>query len=187
MADPGAGSGPRTGGENAPEDFEALAMPLLPSVTNFARWLTRDRDEAEELVQETYAKALRGYASFRPGTNFRAWLFRILKNAFLTSRTGLRERATVPLEADDGGPAAPATSETPESILVARASRELVRGAIEALPPAFREAVLLRDVEGLTYQEIAEALSIPVGTVMSRLARGRQAIREAIAKGSGGR
>jgi RNA polymerase sigma-70 factor (ECF subfamily) len=155
--------------------FEELAMPLFPSLYNFAHWLTRDRDEAEDLVQETYAKALRGFASFQPETSFKSWIFRILKNTFLTSRAGLRAHATVPLPEEDdvedhGG-------ETPETILIAHASRELVREAIEALAPVFRDAVLLRDVEGLSYQEISGALSIPLGTVMSRLARGRRDIR----------
>ena len=170
-----------------PAGFEELAMPLLSSLHNFARWLTRDRDDAEDLVQETFTKALRGFDSFQPGTNFRSWIFRILKNTFLTSRAGLKAHPTVPLgeDADSGGP--PATTDTPETILLASAGRELVRGAIESLPRVFQEAVLLRDVEGLTYLEIAEALSIPVGTVMSRLARGRREIRAHIERRLGGK
>src|SRR3989441_3365877 len=82
--------------------FEELAMPLFDQLYNFAQWLTQDRTEAEDLVQETYVKALRGLSSFQPGTNFRAWMYRILRNAFLTSRTGLKASATVPLGADDG-------------------------------------------------------------------------------------
>jgi len=157
--------------------FEELALPLLGSLYNFAHWLTRDRAEAEDVVQETFAKALRGFTSFQGGTNFRAWIFRILKNTFLTSRTGLAAHALVPLEGEEGDAVVGATEETPESILVARSSLELVRSAIEALPPPFQEVVLLRDVEGLSYREIAAALTIPVGTVMSRLARGRSEIR----------
>src|SRR6266851_3125558 len=82
--------------------FEELAMPLFDQLYNFARWLTQDTAEAEDLVQETYVKALRGFSSYQLGTNFRAWMYRILRNAFLTSRTGLKASATVPLDADDG-------------------------------------------------------------------------------------
>src|ERR1700687_758741 len=81
--------------------FEELAMPLFDSLYNFAHWLTQNRDEAEDLVQETYAKALKGFSSFQPGTNFRAWIYRILRNTFLTSRTGLKSH--VSLDADGAG------------------------------------------------------------------------------------
>ncbi len=93
-----------SGQDPQPDSFEALAMPLFDQLYNFAQWLTRDRDEAEDLVQETYAKALRGFSSFRLGTNFRAWMYRILRNAFLTSRTGLKVTVTVALDADEDGP-----------------------------------------------------------------------------------
>jgi RNA polymerase sigma-70 factor (ECF subfamily) len=173
--------------DQEPHGFEELAMPLFASLYNFAHWLTHDRTEAEDLVQETFAKALRGFPSFQPQTNFRAWMFRILKNTFLTSRAGLRAHPTVSLAPDDEGDVDAVATDTPESILIGRASRELVRGAIEALSPPFREAVILRDVEGLTYLEIAEALAIPIGTVMSRLARGRRDIRKQIEKKLGGK
>ncbi len=162
-------------------------MPLFGSLYNFAHWLTRNRDEAEDLVQETFAKALRGFPSFQPETNFKSWIFRILKNTFLTSRAGLRAHPMVPLASDGDEDAYADATETPESILIGRVSRELVRDAMQALSPSFREAVILRDVEGLTYQEIAEALAIPVGTVMSRLARGRRDIRRQVEQKLGGR
>lgn len=161
-------------------------MPLFASLYNFAQWLTRNRDDAEDLVQETFAKALRGFPSFQPGTNFKSWIFRILKNTFLTSRAGLRAHPMVPLSEDDEGNAG-AEPETPETILIANVSRELVRGAIEALARPFQETVILRDVEGLTYQEIADSLSIPIGTVMSRLARGRRDIRRHVERRLGGK
>ena len=156
-------------------------MPLFDSLYNFAHWLTQDREEAEDLVQETYLKALKGFPSFQLGTNFRAWMYRILRNTFLTSRTGLRERNTVALEPEaeellPGGP------ETPESILIDRVSEELMQNAIEQLPVIYREVILLCEVEEMSYQEIAETLSIPIGTVMSRLARARKAMREALQK-----
>src|SRR5712672_4463713 len=80
--------------------FERLAMPHFERLYNFACWLTHDRDEAEDLVQETYVKALKGFSSFQPGTNFRAWIYKILRNSFLTSRTGLKAAGTEPLEVD---------------------------------------------------------------------------------------
>src|SRR6201984_3916352 len=86
------------------ESFEQLAMPLFERLYNFARWLTQNREEAEDLVQETYAKALKGFSSFKIGTNFRAWMYRILRNTFLTSRTGLKVTMTGPLDKDEDGP-----------------------------------------------------------------------------------
>lgn len=158
----------------SPELFEELAMPLFDSLYNFARWLAADRDEAEDLVQETYAKALRGFASFEQGTNFRAWMFRILRNTFLTSRTGLK--ATVPLE-DDESSVTPAVENTPESILLENLDQQALRDAIAELPVAYREVLLLCDVEEMSYREIAEALSVPIGTVMSRISRARGSLR----------
>jgi len=157
--------------------FEELAMPLFDQLYNFARWLAQDRTEAEDLVQETYAKALKGFSSFQPGTNFRAWIYRILRNTFLTSRTGLKAAAAVPIDADDS-PELPAGPETPESILIEHSQHQLLQAAIESLPVHFREVLLLCEVEEMSYQEIAEALSVPIGTVMSRLSRARKALRE---------
>ena len=157
--------------------FEELAMPLFDQLYNFARWLTHDPTEAEDLVQETYAKALRGFPSFQPGTNFRAWIYRILRNTFLTSRTGLKATAMVPLDAEDadelpGGP------ETPETVFISNSEQQLLQEALEALPVHFREILLLCEAEEMSYQEISETLSIPIGTVMSRLSRARKALRE---------
>jgi RNA polymerase sigma-70 factor (ECF subfamily) len=163
------------------ESFEGLAMPLFDSVFNFARWLTQNREEAEDLVQETYVKALRGFGSFQPGTNFRAWIFRILRNTFLTSRTGLKATMTVPLEEEQEA-TLPGPPDTPETLLLASADQEMVREALEELPVIFREVLLLGDVEEMSYQEISEAVGIPMGTVMSRLARARRALREAVQK-----
>jgi RNA polymerase sigma-70 factor, ECF subfamily len=161
--------------------FEELAMPLFDSLYNFAHWLTQNREEAEDLVQETYAKALRGFGSFQPGTNFRAWIFRILRNTFLTSRTGLAATRTVPLETEDDQEQSVAVSrETPESILLEQASHERVQVALEAVPVIYREVLLLCDVEEMSYQEIAETLGVPIGTVMSRLYRARKALRMAL-------
>lgn len=158
-------------------------MPLFAQLYNFARWLTQDAAAAEDLVQETYLKALKGFSSYRQGTNFRAWMYRILRNTFLTTQAGLR--ATVSLDSQDDAPPEPAIGETPESLLLARASQETIQKALEALPVHFREIVLLCDLEEMSYREIAETLAIPIGTVMSRLARARKAMRAWLAAPTG--
>jgi RNA polymerase sigma-70 factor (ECF subfamily) len=163
--------------------FEELAMPLFDSLYNFAHWLTQNREGAEDLVQETYTKALKGFGSFQQGTNFRAWIFRILRNTFLTSRTGLAVARTVPLETEDDQEQTVAVSrETPESILLKQADQQRVQAALEQVPVIFREVLLLSDVEEMSYQEIAGTLAVPIGTVMSRLYRARKALRSALEK-----
>jgi len=155
--------------------FEDLALPLFDQLYNFAHWLTQDTHEAEDLVQDTYTKALRGFSSFEPGTNFRAWMYRILRNSFLNTRAGLK--TTVPFDEDEHEKAVTDPS-TPESVLLVQADRETVQQALTELPVHFREVLLLCEVEEMSYQEIAETLSIPQGTVMSRLFRARKALRE---------
>jgi RNA polymerase sigma-70 factor (ECF subfamily) len=167
-------------------EFEKLALPLLDPLFNFARWLSGDPDEAQDLVQETFVKALKGFGSFQEGTNFRAWIFRILRNAFLTSRTGLERRNTVQ-EDEKGIDEIVVCPETPETALLRRADTELVRKAIAQLAPAFQEVLLLADVEEMKYQEVADVLGIPIGTVMSRLARARKQVREFILRSAGGK
>ena len=155
--------------------FEDLAMPLFDQLYNFARWLTQDTAEAEDLVQETYTKALRGFSSFQLGTNFRAWMYRILRNSFLSSRTGLKTMIAIDEETDEK--LLPAEHSTPESILIERTNRDMVQQAMVDLPVPFREILLLCEVEEMSYQEISETLAIPLGTVMSRLSRARKALR----------
>src|SRR5258708_16017667 len=111
--------------------FEELAMPLFGQLYNFAHWLTQNPSEAEDLVQETYVKALKGFSSFQPDTNFRAWIYRILRNTFLTSRTGLRATSTVSLDQqEEEGLEIPASTGTPESIFIERADEQLLQSAI---------------------------------------------------------
>jgi RNA polymerase sigma-70 factor (ECF subfamily) len=165
--------------------FEELAMPLFDSLYNFARWLAQNSHDAEDLVQETYLKALRSFASFRYGTNFRAWMFQILRNTFLSSRTRLDRRMTVAMDSEEGEPELVANTKTPETILMIRSNSHLVQCAIEDLPVHYRETLLLCEVEEMSYQEIAEVLSIPIGTVMSRLARARKAVRESLLSAPG--
>jgi len=156
------------------DTFSELALPLLGSLYNFAHWLSRDPTEAEDLVQEAYVKALKGFASFQLGTNFRAWMFRILRNTFLTSRSGLRSMVSI-----DDEPDIPEEG-TPETHFLNRANGEALQHAIAELPLPFREVLLLSDVENMSYKEIGEALAIPVGTVTSRLMRARRRVRAAL-------
>jgi RNA polymerase sigma-70 factor, ECF subfamily len=158
--------------------FADLAMPLFDQLYNFARWLTQDTEEAEDLVQETYTKALRGFSSFQAGTNFRAWMYRILRNSFLSSRTGLKVTVAIDEGADESF--LPSERNTPESILIEQATRDAVQRALADLPVPFREILLLGEVEEMSYQEIAETLAIPMGTVMSRLFRAKRALRDVL-------
>ena len=164
--------------------FEELAMPLFDQLYNFARWLTQDTAEAEDLVQETFTKALRGFSSFQEGTNFRAWIYRILRNSFLSSRTGLK--TMIPLDAEEDESLLPAESTTPESVLIEKTDRETVQQALTDLPVPFREILLLCEVEEMSYQDIAETLAIPMGTVMSRLFRARKALRNLLRQAASG-
>src|SRR5204862_1671915 len=127
-------------------------MPLLAPLYNFAHWLADNREEAEDLVQETYVKALKGFASFAPGTNFRAWMYRILRNTFLTSRSGLKVQISIDDEPERFEQLPVETN--PESLLLARRDVERLRGAIESLPLPFREVLLLVDVEEMSYRDV---------------------------------
>jgi RNA polymerase sigma-70 factor (ECF subfamily) len=172
-----APSGPQT------PAFEDLAMPLVPSLYNLAFWLSRNSADAEDLVQETILKALRGFGAFEPGSNFKAWIFRILRNTYLTSVTGLASSRTVALEAElvDGGdagyPEAAIDRQTPELNLLVLSDSAALHAAMEKLPAPLLEVILLCDVEEMKYKEIATILDIPIGTVMSRIARGRATLR----------
>jgi RNA polymerase sigma factor (sigma-70 family) len=178
------GGGPASlQGDQAVAEFEALAMPIANSAYNLARWLARNDHDAEDLVQETYLKAFRSFASFQPGTNFRAWIFRILRNTFLSSCPVRGRQLMVELEWDEQVFPDFASCTTPESLFIDSSSLAAIRDAIQQLPAIYREVILLCDVEDAAYKEIAEVLSIPVGTVMSRLARARKMIRDALRAG----
>jgi len=162
--------------------FEADALASLDSLYRTALRLTHRPADAEDLVQETFLKAFRSADQFTPGTNLRAWLFTILHNtARNRARDDAREHVDVDSEAVEraagGGDAvgiSAAIAETPESLLLRDTLTPDLQAALDALPPPFREAVWLRDVEEFSYAEIAQMLSIPVGTVMSRISRGRR-------------
>jgi len=154
--------------------FEELAMPHFARLFNFACWLTAEKAAAEDLVQETYMKALRGFSGFQQGTNFRAWIYRILRNTFLTSQAGLKNSTSID---DDEIAFEPSTDVTPEAILIAQVEQETIRRALEQLPLNFREVILLCDLEEMSYQEISQTIGVPIGTVMSRIARARKSLR----------
>ena len=166
----------------AAAQFEPGALASLDSLYRTARRLTKTPADAEDLVQETYLKAFRAADRFQPGTNLKAWLFTILHN---TARNRVRDRAREAVTFDSeaveraadtsaGGRGGSAPVETPETALLRDALDPDLRAAVEGLPETFRQAVWLRDVEEFTYAEIAEMLAIPVGTVMSRISRGRR-------------
>jgi len=176
-----SGAAPTRASESPQPAFQDQALPLLPALYNTARWLTREPTEAEDLVQETIVKALAGFAAFEPGTNFKAWIFRILRNTYLTSRTGLAARRTVALEDEieaTGTPAAAMDLATPEVEMLRLSDRAALQHAMEQLSPPLLEVVLLCDVEEMKYREIAQVLEVPIGTVMSRIARARAALRQ---------
>jgi RNA polymerase sigma-70 factor (ECF subfamily) len=166
------------------ENFEADALSHLDSLYGAGLRLTRNADEAQDLVQETYLKAFRSAHRFEAGTNLKAWLFTILHN---TWRNTVRDRGRNPVDVDsemveravDTGP----RSESPEQLLVRQSLDKGLRDALDALPLAFREAVWLRDVEEFSYAEIARMLEIPIGTVMSRISRGRRLLHERLTAG----
>jgi RNA polymerase sigma-70 factor (ECF subfamily) len=168
--------------DSAPESdpFAAEALALLDALYGTALRLTRDADRAQDLVQDTYLKAFRARARFTEGTNLKAWLFTILHN---TWRNRQRDRARTRIDFDSEAVEAAAETvsdvrasavESPEALLLRAGLDVELRAALDRLPPAFREAVWLRDVEELSYQEVAQVLAIPVGTVMSRISRGRR-------------
>ena len=131
-----------------PEFFEQMAMPLFDQIYNLAYWLCGNRTDAEDLVQETYAKALKGFRSFEQGTNLRAWMIRILRNTFLTSRSGLAAQKTSPLEDDDVQDYdSHGHSINPELLVLRMETRQTVVDALAALPVVHREIILLCEVE----------------------------------------
>jgi RNA polymerase sigma-70 factor (ECF subfamily) len=163
--------------------FEQLAMPLFDQLYNHACWLTGDRADGEDLVQETFAKALGGFSSFEQGTNLRAWMFRILRNSFLNSRAGLAAQKTGYLEDEDIRAEEAASDDvTPEVLLLRSENREVIYAALESLAVAQREMILMCDIEEMSYREIAQVLDVPIGTVMSRLSRARRSLRVRLAE-----
>jgi RNA polymerase sigma-70 factor, ECF subfamily len=169
--------------------FAEQAMPLMDSLYSGALRMTRNPADAEDLVQETYLRAYRGFGGFTEGTNLKAWLYRILTNTYINIYRA-KQRRPDESELDEvedlylyrrlGGLEAAALGRSAEDELMDTFSEAEVKAAIEDLPENFRMAVLLADVEGFSYKEIADILDIPIGTVMSRLHRGRKALQKAL-------
>jgi RNA polymerase sigma-70 factor (ECF subfamily) len=169
------------------ERFERDVLPLLPSLYGAALRMTRNPSDAEDLVQETVLRAYRGFAGFEEGTNLKAWLYRILTNAFIsTYRKKQREPQMVegPDDLDEwylfDRLGARHVEGSAEQEVLDRLPDTAVKAALESLPENFRVPVLLADVEGFSYKEIAEIMETPIGTVMSRLHRGRKALEKAL-------
>jgi RNA polymerase sigma-70 factor, ECF subfamily len=170
-----------------PARFEEDVVPLLPQLYSAALRLTRNPSDAEDLVQETLLRGFRGYAGFKAGTNLRAWMYRILTNTFINR---YRQQSRQPTEVELGdledmylyrrlGEGTGAARSAEEEALE-RFVDDDVKAAVESLPEAFRIPVLLADVEGFSYKEIAKIMGVPIGTVMSRLHRGRKALEKAL-------
>jgi RNA polymerase sigma-70 factor (ECF subfamily) len=169
--------------------FAELAMEHMPSLYSAALRMTRNPSDAEDLVQETYLKAYRAFESFQEGTNLKAWLYKILTNTFINAYRA-RKRRPEQADVDDvedlylfrrlGGLEASTAGRSAEDQVMDLFTDTEVKEALESLPESFRMAVLLADVEGFSYKEIAEIMDVPIGTVMSRLHRGRKALQRAL-------
>lgn len=172
-------------GDSGTDEFERVALVHLDALYDVALRLARNRAEAEDIVQEAFLRAFRSFDRFNPGTNCRAWLFTILRNVFLNR---VRSRGREVLEGEMGGfdqvaaaVATPGELSPEEQFLQTMLHGDIDR-ALGTLPLTFREAVVLVDIEGLTYREVADVLGCPIGTVMSRLSRGRALLRRALGR-----
>lgn len=166
------------------QKFERLVLCHMDSAFNLARWFTRNQDDAKDLAQEALMRAFKAFDRFE-GEDGRVWLLTILRNLYYSSAVRKPQEQTA---FDEQVHSSPEGSADPESLLLKSATTQAVRAGIEELPPEFREPLVLRELEGLSYKEIAAVLEIPMGTVMSRLARARDYLRErltAMARNSG--
>ena len=166
-----------TGTDDAQASFHTQIMPLLDSAYSFARFLSRDADAAQDIVQDAFLRAYRGFSGCRGG-NPRAWLFTIVRNCYLASLQNRRRTSRLSGEAPDEEISdafdVPSQEDTPEQALLRRSESEAVQLAIATLPRRLREIIILREIEELSYSQIAEVTSLPIGTVMSRLSRARR-------------
>ena len=158
-----------------PRLFEETVLPHLDAAFNYARWLTRNDTDAEDVVQDACVRAIRYFSSLRDD-DARAWLFTIVRNAWY-SRVSRKANVAEGTRLNDGQGERPDNALDPEERLLQQHTIALVRAALEQLPVDFREVIVLREIEGLSYKEIAEVAGVPVGTVMSRLARARERLQ----------
>lgn len=163
-----------------PARFDAILLPHIDAAHNLARWLLGNRQDAEDTVQESYLRALTYFDSFH-GEDGRAWLLAIVRNTCFEWMHKNRRRVELPVEhlerVRDNGP-------SPETLQLRKADRATVQRSLEALPAEYREALVLREMEGMSYKQIAQITSVPIGTVMSRLARARRRLGEALTTAS---
>ncbi len=159
-------------GKGRHELFETTVLPYLNSAYNLARWLTHNEQDAQDIVQEAFLRALRSFDTFTVGRDARAWLLAIVRNCCRTSYRKIRSQEKT-VEWDVDSQSAVATWSDPEAVLIKNANSELIRQAMEELPFEYREILILRELEELSYKEIAHIVEIPLGTVMSRLSRAR--------------
>jgi RNA polymerase sigma-70 factor (ECF subfamily) len=156
--------------------FEGIILPHLAAAYNLARWLTRRDQDAEDVVQEACLRAYQFFGGFHGGDG-RTWLLTIVKNTCYTwLKKNRRPGPTTPFDEEKHGPAPAA--DAPESLLFREDDRQLLRDTLGKLPAEYREVIVLRDLEGMSYKEIAQVAGVPLGTVMSRLARGRERLRQ---------
>ena len=161
------------------EQFEASVLPHLAAAYNLARWLTRNDHDAEDVVQESFLRAYKFFGGFR-GADGRAWLLTIVRNTCFTWFQQNRPRELI-ASIDDEGSNIQSDAPNPEAELISSADRELIEKAVEELPVEFREVLVLREMEDMSYREIADITDLPLGTVMSRLARARKRLQQSIA------
>ena len=165
--------------QNEMAAFNQAVLPHLDAAYNLARWLTRNDQDAEDIAQEACLRAFKYWRSFS-GRDCRSWLLKIVRNTFYS---WLRQRSVQPVLTDDGETDANADNvPDPESALIQNADRDMLRAALEDLAVEFREAIVLRELEGLSYKEIADIAGVPIGTVMSRLARARKRLQSYLTK-----
>jgi RNA polymerase sigma factor (sigma-70 family) len=164
--------------QNKLASFEEAVLPHLDAAYNLARWLTRDEADAEDVVQEAVLRAFRYFGGFRQGTEGRPWLLRIVRNTCYTwMRQNRAQEVLVPLDESHD---LQSHDLSPEALLLQSADQHAVRQALEELPLEFREVMVLRELEGMSYKEIAGITDLPIGTVMSRLARARKRLQQSL-------
>jgi RNA polymerase sigma factor (sigma-70 family) len=170
--------------DNQSGRFEEAVLPYLDAAHNLARWLVRDSTDAQDVVQQAYLRAWKGFAGFYGG-DARPWILTIVRN---TCYTWLRNhsRWDLTVEFDEGVHTQESSAPNPERLFVQNANRGILEQALHELPAEFRESIVLRELEGLSYKEISEIAGVPVGTVMSRLARARARLRDCIVAATGG-
>jgi RNA polymerase sigma-70 factor, ECF subfamily len=170
--------------------FERLALPHMDAAFNLASWIVRNQADAEDIVQESYLRAFRAFDGFK-GPDFKPWLLAIVRNAaFRWLNNRRRSGNVISIDEAFAGQSGEEPAEvqiasdepTPETQLLGKIDRDLVRTALDELPPIFREVLVLREIEGLAYREIAEVTGAPIGTVMSRIARGRRELRKTLTR-----